>query len=249
MKRRIIIFLALLAFMMLITTACKDKAPASGDPLEPDVHAISVERLCEAMDMDKTHAAALLDLLAQMDFEGEVLFAYHATDDNDEAYYHIWIGERTVDVYMKEDDTVAAVQSGGILLYGKVPVPSEPPTGEDDPIGEDDPPKEDDPNEPPVTLTLTLESHTASVEAGCDGRVSVFGQAGVEYKIKVYYASGVSTAKALSPKVAAEDGSLIWEWTVSSRTKPGTYKIIVVRADDERDMITLPFEVTVPSED
>ena len=243
MKRRIIIFLALLAFMMLITTACKDKAPASGDPLEPDVHAISVERLCEAMDMDQTHAAALLDLLAQMDFEGEVLFAYHATDDNDEAYYHIWIGERTVDVYMKEEDTVAAVQSGGILLYGTVPHPSEPPAKGDDP------PFEDDPNEPPVTLTLTLESHTASVEAGCDGRVSVFGQAGVEYKIKVYYASGVSTAKALSPKVAAEDGSLIWEWTVSSRTKPGTYKIIVVRADDERDMITLPFEVTAPSGD
>lgn len=241
MKRRIIIFLALLAFMMLITTACK--APASGDPLEPDVHAISVERLCEAMDMDQTHAAALLDLLAQMDFEGEVLFAYPATDDNDQAYYHIWIGERTVDVYMKEDGTVAAVQSGGILLYGKVPAPSEPPAEGDDP------PFEGDPNEPPVTLTLTLESHTASVEAGCDGRVSVFGQAGVEYKIKVYYASGVSTAKALSPKVAGEDGSLVWEWTVSSRTKPGTYKIIVVRADDERDMITLPFEVTAPSGD
>jgi hypothetical protein len=249
MKRQIIIFLVLLALTMLVTSACSEKSPASEGPSEPDVHAISVERLCEAMDMDQTHAAALLDLLAQMDFEGEVLFAYPAIDDNDEAYYHIWIGERTVDVYVKEDDTVAAVQSAGILLYGTVPVPSEPPGEEGDPPGEDDPPKENDPTEPPVTLTLTLESHTASVEAGCDGRVSVFGQAGVEYKIKVYYASGVSTAKALAPKVAAEDGSLVWEWTVSSRAKPGTYKIIVVRADDERDMITLPLEVTAPSED
>jgi len=240
MKRLI---LSLILLLPLVLVACTPQSTLPDDEVEPDVHAISVERLCEAMDMDQTHAAALLDLLAQMDFEGEVLFAYHATDDNDEAYYHIWIGERTVDVYMKEDDTVAAVQSGGILLYGKVPHPSEPPAEGDDP------PFEGDPNEPPVTLTLTLESHTASVEAGCDGRVSVFGQAGVEYKIKVYYASGVSTAKALSPKVAAEDGSLIWEWTVSSRTKPGTYKIIVVRADDERDMITLPFEVTSPSED
>lgn len=240
MKRLI---LSLILLIALVLVACTPQWTPPDDEVEPDVHAISVERLCEAMDMDKPHAAALLDLLAQMDFEGEVLFAYHATDDNDEAYYHIWIGERTVDVYMKEDDTVAAVQSGGILLYGTVPHPSEPPAK-----GED-PPFEDDPNEPPVTLTLTLESHTASVEAGCDGRVSVFGQAGVEYKIKVYYASGVSTAKALSPKVAAEDGSLIWEWTVSSRTKPGTYKIIVVRADDERDMITLPFEVTALSGD
>lgn len=240
MKRLILSLILLLA---LVLVACTPQSTPPDDAVEPDVHAISVERLCEAMDMDQTHAAALLDLLAQMDFEGEVLFAYHATDDNDEVYYHIWIGERTVDVYMKEDDTVAAVQSGGFLLYGTVPLPSEPPAQ-----GDDLPP-EDAPNEPPVTLTLTLESHTASVEAGCDGRVSVFGQAGAEYKIKVYYASGVSTAKALSPKVAAEDGSLIWEWTVSSRTKPGTYKIIVVRADDERDMITLPFEVTAPSED
>ena len=240
MKRLI---LSLILLIALVLVACTPQSTPPDDEVEPDVHAISVERLCEAMDMDQTHAAALLDLFAQMDFEGEVLFAYHATDDNDEAYYHIWIGERTVDVYMKEDDTVAAVQSGGILLYGTVPHPSEPPAKGDDP------PFEDDPNEPPVTLTLTLESHTASVEAGCDGRVSVFGQAGVEYKIKVYYASGVSTAKALAPKVAAEDGSLVWEWTVSSRTKPGTYKIIVVRTDDERDMITLPFEVTSPSED
>jgi hypothetical protein len=87
------------------------------------------------------------------------------------------------------------------------------------------------------------------VEAGCDGYVRAFGEAGVEYKIKVYYASGVSTAKALSPQVAAQDGSLVWEWTVSSRVKPGTYKIILVRCDDERDMITLPFEVTAPGEE
>jgi hypothetical protein len=100
-----------------------------------------------------------------------------------------------------------------------------------------------------VVLTISVESHTASVEAGCDGYVRAFGEAGVEYKIKVYYASGVSTAKALSPQVAAQDGSLVWEWTVSSRVKPGTYKIILVRCDDERDMITLPFEVTAPGEE
>ena len=248
MKNKIRRLLAALLLILLLLTACASQ-PSPSDKEEVDVHAVSVERLCEAMALDSVHAAALLDLLAQMEVEGEVLFAYPAIDDNDEAYYHIWIGERTVDVYVKEDDTVAAVQSAGVLLYGTVPVPSEPPGEEGDPPGEDDPPKENDPNEPSVTLTLTLDSHTASVEAGCDGRVSVFGQAGVEYKIKVYYASGVSTAKALSPQVAAEDGALVWEWTVSSRAKPGTYKIIVVRADDERDMITLPFEVTAPSGD
>ena len=240
MKNKIRRLLAALLLILLLLTACAPQ-PSPSDKEEVDVHAVSVERLCEAMELDSVHAAALLDLLAQMEVEGEVLFAYAATDDSDVAYYHIWIGERTVDVYMKEDDTVLAVLSGGVLLYGKQPLPSEP--------SEENPPSDDDPSEPSVTLTLTLDSHTASVEAGCDGRVSVFGQAGVEYKIKVYYASGVSTAKALSPQVAAEDGALVWEWTVSSRAKPGTYKIIVVRADDERDMLTLPFEVTAPSGD
>ena len=78
---------------------------------------------------------------------------------------------------------------------------------------------------------------------GGTGYVRAQAFAGVEYQIKVYYASGVSTAKALSPKVADEDGMLTWEWTVSAQVKPGVYKIIVVRADDKRDAVTLPFEV------
>ncbi len=245
MKKIISLLVSLL--ILLLLSACAPQSAPSDEP-EVDVHAVSVERLCEAMDMDEVHAAALLDLLAQMEFAGEVLYVYSATDDNDEAYFHIWIGERTVDVYMKADGTAAAVQSSGILLYGKPPTPSEPPA-KDDPPKQDDPPVDDDPEAPPVTLTLTLDSHTASVQAGGKGRVSVFGQAGAEYKIKVYYASGPSSAKALSPQAAAEDGSLVWEWTVSSRTKAGVYKIEVIRVDDTRDMLTLPFEVTAPSED
>jgi len=53
----------------------------------------------------------------------------------------------------------------------------------------------------------------------------------------------VSTAKALSPQTADEDGRLVWEWTVGAQVKPGTYKIVIVRTDDERDSVTLPFEV------
>ena len=87
-------------------------------------------------------------------------------------------------------------------------------------------------------------SHTDKVAPGEKGHVRATGEPGVEYKIKVYYASGISTAKALSPQVAGEDGSLLWEWTVNSRVKPGVYKIIVVRADNEEDAVTLPFEVT-----
>jgi hypothetical protein len=232
-------FLIALLFLSLLLTACVSPSSPSDEP-EIDTHAASVERLCDAMGLDELHATALLDLLAQMDAVGEVLFAYPATDEAEQPYYHIWIGEQTVDVYMETDGRVAAVLKSGIVLYGELPAPAEPPS--------DDSPTDDLPEEP-VVLTISVESHTASVEAGCDGYVRAFGEAGVEYKIKVYYASGVSTAKALSPQVAAQDGSLVWEWTVSSRVKPGTYKIILVRCDDERDMITLPFEVTAPGEE
>lgn len=200
-----------------------------------DTRPASLSRLTEHMPIDAAQADTLLDLLSTQGLEGEVLFAYPATDEDGRTYYHVWIGETTVDVYLSGAGQAAALVQAGVLIFGDLPVPEMP---KDDEPGEED---ESDTDE--VVCTLTLSDHTATVALGETGYVRVLGTPGEQYKIKVYYASGVSSAKALSPRVAGEDGSLVWEWTVSRQVKPGVYKIEVVHAQNEKDKLVLPFEV------
>lgn len=227
-------YLLMLCLLLPVLVAC-GPADEPGATI-PDEQA-SLTRLCQGMALDESEARALLTLLEELDVTGEVMFAYPAEDEEDRIYYHIWIGEGTADVYLADEGGVAAVRRSGVLLYGELP-PS-PDGGVGDEAGEA--PGEDE--DVPVVNTITVEDHTATVVPGGEGYVRAKGLAGVEYKIKVYYSGGVSTAKALSPMTAAEDGSLVWEWKVSSQVKPGVYKIILLRADDERDAVTLPFEV------
>ena len=247
MTRRNRPFLILLSLVLLLLTACGAK-DAPEDAKQPsDTTATSIARLCEDMQIDERHAAALVDLFSYMNLTGEVLFAYPSVDNNGISYYHVWIGDKTANVYMRQDGTAQAILAGGTLLYGKIPEPSTPdlPTAPEHPDSPDDEKQPDQPAPPdnPNTSIVVL-SHTDKVAPGEKGHVCATGEPGVDYKIKVYYASGISTAKALSPQVAGEDGSLLWEWTVNSRVKPGVYKIIVVRADNDEDAVTLPFEVT-----
>ncbi len=247
MKRAILLFVAVM--MLSLLCSCTSDEPAAPPANEVDVRANSISRLCEDMQIDEQHAASLVELFSYMNLTGEVLFAYPSEDENGMAYYHVWIGDKTVDVYLRQDGTASAILVSGVVLYGSVPLPPTPDRPNDsDPnegSGEEDntqqPPPSGDSADPETSIQVL--SHTDKVAPGGAGFVRALGEPGVEYKIKVYYASGVSTAKALSPQVAGEDGTLVWEWTVNSRVKPGVYKIVIVRADDEEDTITLPFEV------
>jgi hypothetical protein len=253
MIRRNRLFLIILSLLLLLLTACGASDAPEDEQKTTDTTAASIARLCEDMQIDERHAAALVDLFSYMNLTGEVLFAYPAEDDNGIFYYHVWIGDKTANVYMRQDGTAQAILVGGTLLYGKIPEPStpEPPSTPDLPgdSEDQDSPDDEQQQDPPTVpanpnTSIVVLSHAAKVAPGEKGHVRATGEPGVEYKIKVYYASGVSTAKALSPQVAGEDGSLFWEWTVNSRVKPGVYKIIVVRADNDEDAVTLPFEVT-----
>lgn len=247
MKRAILLFAAVM--LLILLCSCASYEPADPPAGEVDVSANSILRLCEDMQIDERHAASLVELFSYMNLTGEVLFAYPSEDENGMAYYHVWIGDKTADVYLRQDGTASAILVGGALLYGSVPLPttpdrpndSNPNEGSGDEDGLQQPPSPSDPADPETSIQVL--SHTAKVAPGDAGYVRALGEPGVEYKIKVYYASGVSTAKALSPQVAGEDGTLVWEWTVNSRVKPGVYKIVIVRSDDEEDAITLPFEV------
>ena len=74
-----------------------------------------------------------------------------------------------------------------------------------------------------------LRGITDPIKRGNTAAVYMFNLTpGSEYKIKVIYASGSeSKAKGLEPKTAAEDGTVSWDWRVSSRTGAGTATIIV----------------------
>ena len=230
--RKFCVWIVLCCFLVLTFSACRAQS-LGGE--SADTRPASLSRLTEHMPIDAAQADTLLDLLSAQGLEGEVLFAYPATDEDGRAYYHVWIGETTVDVYLGGVGQAEALVQAGVLIFGELPVPETP---EDD---DEDDADESDSDE--VVLTITPSDHTATVALGETGYVRVFGTPGEQYKIKVYYASGVSTAKALSPQVAGEDGSLVWEWTVSRQVKPGVYKIEVVHAENKEDKLTLPFEV------
>lgn len=116
----------------------------SSEPVVPDTHTVSIERLCEETDWSAEQAEAVLSLLATLGHEGEVMLAYPATDKQKATYYHIWIGEHSVDVYLNEDGAVSDVYQGGILIYGEdagdTPSEDEPPVD----IPEENQPTEDE---------------------------------------------------------------------------------------------------------
>lgn len=123
----------------------------SSEPVEPDTHTASIERLCEETDWSAEQAQAVLSLLATLGHEGEIMLAYPATDKQKATYYHIWIGEHSVDVYLNEDGTVARVYQGGISIYGEDAV---------DAPNEDQPPVDIPAENPPVKDETDIEQPT-----------------------------------------------------------------------------------------
>ena len=237
-----------------------------------DVRAVSVARLCEQTELNEDRANELLDLLESLAYTGEVLFAYPATDDEGEEYYHVWIGEQTVDVYVAEDGGVHAVRSRDIWLYGEAAdgadTPTPPPPQETEapeepqqpqevtsqeepgqpqqssaPEEPEEPEESEQPDLPPVEATLSAVILTDTVAQGDKASLEAYGCAGEQYRIEVHYKSGVSAASGLEEQTAAEDGRLLWTWTVGVRTEPGDYYVRVVRVSDERDAVETPFTV------
>jgi beta-lactamase superfamily II metal-dependent hydrolase len=77
-------------------------------------------------------------------------------------------------------------------------------------------------------LTLDITNVSSPVSRGGLGEVDAITVPGATCKITVYYKSGPSTAKGLSPQTADENGNCSWSWTVASRTTPGTWRIVVM---------------------
>lgn len=208
-----------LGLLSLLLVSC---APAPSASQEGDTRAASVERLCEESGLTDVQAGELLDLLAELGYTGEVLFAYPATDENDAAYYHIWIGEQTVDAYLDTRGEVISVRQNGVVRYENgaavpealptdtdaeidmpeedlpedAPSEAEPPPTEsaasDEPLEPLEPGEPVEPAEPPVEATLSVVKLTDTVAVGEDAWLEAYGRAGETYRIEVHYKSGIS---------------------------------------------------------
>ena len=74
-------------------------------------------------------------------------------------------------------------------------------------------------------ITVT---NNAAIPAGSNATISIHGAPNTEYSIAVYYSSGKSKAEGLHAKTSDASGNVSWTWKVGTKTKPGTYKVIIV---------------------
>ncbi len=229
--------------VLFVLALCACEAPRLPTRQDKDTTAVSIERLVASVPVTAIQAKEMLERLETLGYTGEILFAFAATDDDDRTYYHLWVGEQTVDVYLQENGQVGSVVRSGILLYEAATAASD-----FEQVAEVVQTSEmvDIPNDAldePVVCTLTVDDFTETVLVGERARFCAFGLAGEEYRIEVHYQSGIAQAKGLEPQLADEDGRLTWEWKIGGRTVPGTYDISVMRAEDARDTVTVSFSV------
>lgn len=227
MRHRVIL-LTLICLCCLVSCAKDEK------PIPPDGDDASLAVLSEGMECSAGQAATTLAVLREYGCEGEVLFAYPAEDADGVTYYHIWIGDGTVDLYPDGVGGISRLSRRGVILLGadgNPPEPVEPVAG--------DPPESQ-------AGELRLLAVSGSVPAGEMAHLDAQGVPGEMYRILVYYASGVSTAKGLEPQTADGDGALHWEWRVGNRTKAGEYRICVLPENetDESRGLQVNFTVT-----
>lgn len=91
------------------------------------------------------------------------------------------------------------------------------------------------------SISITEINVTDPVKAGTQARVQIKGTAGTAYSIKVTLPSGsVSTAAALAPKTADENGVVVWEWSIAKNTKTGTAQVEV---SDSVSGMNVTFEI------
>jgi len=75
--------------------------------------------------------------------------------------------------------------------------------------------------------STNVSTSELTVNAGDKASVSVKTKPNVQGTIEVDYASGPSHASGLEPKTSDSNGNISWTWTVGTRTKEGTYKVII----------------------
>ena len=86
---------------------------------------------------------------------------------------------------------------------------------------------EKDVNDSQISSVLKVVAKSNNVSANSTASINIKGKPNTIYSITVYYSSGASKAKGLEDKKSDGNGKVSWSWKVGSRTKQGTYRIVI----------------------
>lgn len=220
-----------------------------------DYYDANVELMMESMSLNAQQADSAFGVLAEAGVDSQISNIIRMNNGLGQTYYRIWWGEdysTSVEVYA-EDGTVVKVLSGEDVLYdakgseGK-DIETSSADGETQQVNgenEDTTASNTEPADPSIQTdaptessgSIQVQSLTSPIERGRTAYMEILGTPGEEYSITVYYASSVSKAADLVPKVADDNGLVTWKWKVGSRTAAGTYKITVTGGGDTLETV------------
>lgn len=89
-----------------------------------------------------------------------------------------------------------------------------------------------EPTDSAISNEDALISLTKTVSPGETASISLQLLPNTSYSISVYYSSGKSKASGLEDTVSDGAGNISWSWKVGTRTKAGTYKIVINGKND-----------------
>ncbi|MCI8472504.1 MAG: hypothetical protein HFE65_05305 [Clostridiales bacterium] len=245
---------AILCFLVICLCSCSNAENYSGLRTsayrsEYDCYDTNVQIMIDNMHLDAQQADTAFGVLADAGIGKEISNIIKMYDGSDQMYYRIWWGEdysTSVAVYV-EGGAVTKILSGEDVLYDADNTEN---SGGDDTKqvnGEtQEAPKEstsdtetsDLHSDAPVQSgMIAVQSLTSPIRRGSTAHMEIMGIPGEEYSITVYYASSVSKAADLVPKIADESGLVTWKWKVGARTAPGTYKITVSGGGDTLETV------------
>ncbi len=254
MKKTAVIFCLLIVFLF----GCESDAGYTGLRSSEyrdkyDCYDANVEMMMESMGLDAQQADSAFGVLTEAGVDAKISNIIQMNNGLGQTYYRIWWGEdysTSVEVYV-ENGAVVKVSCGEDILYdakssGDTETPSA--DGEtrqvngeskDTAISSTEPTDTSIQTESPAASSgsIQVQSLTSPVERGRTAYMEILGTPGEEYSITVYYASSVSKAADLVPKIADDNGLVTWKWKVGSRTAAGTYKITVTGGGDTLETV------------
>ena len=245
---------AILCFLVICLCGCSDAENYSGLRTsayrnEYDCYDTNVQIMIDNMHLDAQQADTAFGVLVNAGIGKEISNIIKMYDGSDQMYYRIWWGDdysTSVAVYV-EGGAVTKIFSGEDVLYDANNAENSAVEDTKQVNGETEETPEESKSETDVSDlqsdapgqdgVITVQSLTSPVRRGSTAYMEIQGIPGEEYSITRYYASSVSKAADLVPKIADANGLVTWKWKVGARTAPGTYKITVSGGGDAMETV------------